>query len=183
MARIILVTGGSRSGKSAYAERLAESLAGPRVYLATCPIIDDEIRRRIEAHRRRRATGGWETIEEPLALAKAIDACRAPVILVECLTLWVNNLLYAAEQAGGGFDETQMAAACRDVLRASRRHQGTVIFVTNEVGMGIVPADAVSRTYRDLVGRCNQTMAAEADEVAFICCGLPMHLKKNQGES
>jgi adenosylcobinamide kinase / adenosylcobinamide-phosphate guanylyltransferase len=181
VARIVVVTGGSRSGKSSYAQRLGESLPGPRTYLATAPVIDDEFRRRIEAHREARAGADWATLEETTSLAEAIRLCRASaVVLVECLTLWINNLMYEAQQAGRAVDERQMALACRDVLAACRAHPGTVIFVTNEVGMGIVPADGVSRLYRDLVGRCNQTIAAEADQVTFVCCGIPLHVKKPQ---
>jgi adenosylcobinamide kinase/adenosylcobinamide-phosphate guanylyltransferase len=177
MARVVLVTGGCRSGKSAYAQNLAESLPGRRAYVATCPVVDDEMRRRIEKHRQARSQL-WETFEEPLLLDGAIRSTAAfPVVLVDCLTLWVNNLMYRAQQQGQDTGEEQVAANCGQVLAACKDRAGTVIFVTNEVGMGIVPDNAPARRYRDLVGRCNQVMAAGADAVALVSCGIPLFLK------
>ena len=178
MAKIVLVTGGCRSGKSAHAQCLAESLAGRHVYVATCPITDDEMRERIARHREQRRRHDWETVEEPIELANAIrNAPAGAIVLVDCLTLWVNNLLYGADQRGEKIEEDDIRQLCDTVLDACRRREGTVLFVTNEVGMGIVPDNAVSRHYRDLVGRCNQTMAAGADEVTLISCGIPLRLK------
>ena len=177
MARVILVTGGCRSGKSAYAQGLGESLAGERVYIATCPVIDEEMRARIDKHRLARAEK-WETLEETLDLPGAIRrAAASPVVLVDCLTLWVNNLMYAAQQCAALVSEEQVAQQCAEVLAACGPSQGTVIFVTNEVGMGIVPDNPAARRYRDLVGRCNQVMAAGADAVAMVSCGIPLFLK------
>ena len=178
MAKIILITGGCRSGKSAHAQGLAESLAGRHVFLATCPITDDEMRERIARHQRERAHHDWETIEEPIEVANAIAQMgSAAVVLVDCLTLWVNNLMYEADKLGRKVEEQEVELFCDRILDACRRHDGTVIFVTNEVGAGIVPDNALSRRYRDLVGRCNQTMAAGADEVTLVACGIPLTLK------
>lgn len=178
MGRIILVTGGSRSGKSTYAQHLAESLPGPRAFVATCPVIDNEMDERIRKHRAARADHDWDTIEETLSLADALTAePRYGVYLVDCLTLWINNLMYAAELAGGTVTEDGIAEVSQDLTETCRQIDGTVILVTNEVGMGIVPDNALSRRYRDLVGRCNQTIAAEADEVVLVTCGIPLVLK------
>jgi len=177
MARIILITGGSRSGKSAYAQRLAETFPGPRVFVATCPVLDQELRDRIRKHQAARAGRGWETVEEQTDLALALRRARqANVALVDCLTLWVNNLMYQAQQQGRELTEEELAARCRDVLAACDGSPSTLIFVTNEVGMGIVPESAVCRRYRDLAGRCNQLFAAAAETVALIVCGLPLVL-------
>ena len=119
MAHITLVTGGSRSGKSAYAQKLGESLPGPRAYLATCLVADPEMAERVDRHRQARQESAWETIEEPLDLAAAIRqvaACR--VLLVDCLTLWSSNLLAAAAERGEPFTEEAMARSCEAVLRA-----------------------------------------------------------------
>jgi adenosylcobinamide kinase / adenosylcobinamide-phosphate guanylyltransferase len=179
MSRLILITGGSRSGKSEYARQMAEAMAGPPVFIATCPAVDAEMTERIRKHQERRRDRGWQTIEEPLDLLGALrQSANFRVLLVDCLTLWVNNLMHKAQQAGETITEEDVAQKCREVLQVCSDLDATVIFVTNEVGMGIVPANALSRFYRDLVGRCNQTVAEAADEVTLVCCGLPLHLKK-----
>ncbi|NQT85601.1 bifunctional adenosylcobinamide kinase/adenosylcobinamide-phosphate guanylyltransferase [bacterium] len=176
MARVILVTGGSRSGKSAYARALAESLSARRAFVATAPITDDEMRQRILRHQRERSDADWRTLEAPVDLVGALEQARAfDVVLVDCLTLWVNNLMY---EAGRNVEEDEIAEAVGRVLAACAAHAGTVVFVTNEVGMSIVPENALARRYRDLVGRCNQTLAAGADAVTLVACGIPLHLKE-----
>jgi len=188
MARIILVTGGCRSGKSTHAQALAEALPGRRAYVATCPVFDDELRDRIEKHRQHRRDKGWETIEEQLDLAGVLagtadyGAADYDVLLVDCLTLWVSNVLMGAAHDGPAgseslLDEMQIAERCGEFLAACRRREGAVIFVTNEVGMSIVPENALARRFRDLMGRCNQVVAAEADEVVLLTCGIPLTLK------
>jgi adenosylcobinamide kinase/adenosylcobinamide-phosphate guanylyltransferase len=175
---IILVTGGSRSGKSAHALRLAESRPGPWTFVATCPEIDGEMARKIEAHRQERDARAWATIEEEVDLAGAVArAGAAGVILVDCLTLWVNNLMYRASLAGREVTEQEVAGLTGGVVRAARRASGTVIFVTNEVGLGIVPPDPSTRLYRNLVGRCGQAVAAAADAAVLVVCGMPNTLK------
>ncbi|GAB4344749.1 MAG: bifunctional adenosylcobinamide kinase/adenosylcobinamide-phosphate guanylyltransferase [Candidatus Abyssubacteria bacterium] len=179
MARIILITGGSRSGKSTYAQKLAESLPGARAFVATSPATDAEMRERIRRHRRSRSRSGWHTIEEPVDLAGVLNRADAfDVVLVDCLTLWVSNLMYQAEQDRTKISESVISRKCRELIRACAQRSGHVLFVTNEVGMGIVPDNALARQFRDLAGRCNQTMAAAADEVMLMTCGLPLRLKK-----
>jgi adenosylcobinamide kinase/adenosylcobinamide-phosphate guanylyltransferase len=178
MARIILITGGSRSGKSTHAQHIAESISGTRTYIATCPYIDEEMTVRIRKHREARESSCWQTIEETIDLAGALQKLKeSRVILVDCLTLWINNILYDAEQHGKSFNEEAIGARCREVLDVCDGLPGTVIFVTNEVGMGIVPESPSSRLYRDIAGRCNQIIAGRADVVVFMISGLPLKIK------
>ncbi|MFC1833682.1 bifunctional adenosylcobinamide kinase/adenosylcobinamide-phosphate guanylyltransferase [Thermodesulfobacteriota bacterium] len=178
MGRVVLVTGGSRSGKSEYARKAAEQTDGPRIFVATCPEVDDETRDRIRKHRLDRSEGGWDTIEEEIDLAGVLrESDEAGVILVDCLTLWINNLMFRAPGNGDSITEEEISRRCKEVLSASREIRGKVFFVTNEVGLGIVPENEASRLYRDLVGRCNQTMAEKADQVIFTVSGLPLTLK------
>ena len=178
MGRIVLVTGGARSGKSEYARRHAEGLPSPRVFVATCPAIDGEMDERIRKHREARRDAGWETIEEPLDLARAVREARgAGVLLVDCLTLWVGNLLYEAQSLFRDVGEEEVARRCGETLAACRARAGGTIFVTGEVGMGVVPEEPMSRKFRDLLGRCNQVMAEGADETILVVCGLPLKLK------
>jgi adenosylcobinamide kinase/adenosylcobinamide-phosphate guanylyltransferase len=177
-ARLIYISGGCRSGKSAYAQRLAEECGAEKLYLATCPPIDAEMDQRIAAHQRARAGRGWQTMEEPLDLAAVLRRVEPfDVLLIDCLTLWVNNLLYRADQEGRDLSEEVVADECRKVLTACRAAGGTIIVVSNELGMGLVPGDALSRRYRDLIGRCNQHFATAADEAILMVSGLPLKLK------
>jgi adenosylcobinamide kinase/adenosylcobinamide-phosphate guanylyltransferase len=179
VARIILITGGSRSGKSEYAQRLAEALVGRRVYVATCPPLDEEMRDRIRRHQQARARSDWHTIEETIDLVGALgDAANYDVVLVDCLTLWVNNLMFQAEQEHKEMTEETISSHTHELIAACHRFSSTTVFVTNEVGMGIVPGDPVSRRFRELAGRCNQVMAAAAHEVTLVVSGLPLHLKQ-----
>jgi adenosylcobinamide kinase/adenosylcobinamide-phosphate guanylyltransferase len=183
MSQVVLITGGCRSGKSAHALRLAESLGGERVYVATCLVTDEEMRVRIDRHRRERQDAGWDTVEEPTDVAGAIlRAQRYAVVLVDCLTLWVNNVMHEAAQRGVALEEHETQRRCDEILDACRQHRGAVIFVTNEVGMGIVPDNPAARRYRDLIGRCNQVIAAGADEVTLLACGVPLTLKKGKSD-
>ncbi len=177
MARIVLVTGGSRSGKSDYAQKYAESLAGTKAYVATCPVIDSETAERVKKHQEKRAGAAWSTIEENVNLAGVISGCGHDILLVDCLTLWVNNVMYEAGQAGSNVTEDDIALLCLDIIKACRGSAGTVIFVTNEVGMGIVPDNPEARKFRDLAGRCNQSIAEHADEAWFVVSGMPVKIK------
>lgn len=180
MATIVLVTGGARSGKSSYAEERAETISGNRLYVATCPRIDDEINARIAQHIAARKNKGWHTIEEEVELTRIIqENADADAILIDCLTLWINNLLYQASLQKVRPEEEQISILCRNLMKACLSHTGNIFFVTNEVGSGIVPESPESRLYRDLVGRCNQLIAAQADEVVLVSCGIPLIIKKH----
>ena len=132
------------------------------------------MRARVDRHREERAGRDWNTIEETSDLAGAIRRASEPVLLVDCLTLWVTNLLLADED---GLNETSMAEHCNAVIAASREHAGETIFVTNEVGMGIVPENKLARRFRDLAGRTNQIFAAAADHAVLLVSGMPVVLK------
>jgi adenosylcobinamide kinase/adenosylcobinamide-phosphate guanylyltransferase len=178
MAKIIFITGGSRSGKSMYAQRIAESISGARTYIATCPVIDKEMEDRIRKHKEARQSASWQTIEEVTDLAGALRRSKGSgVVLVDCLTLWINNLMYEAEQEKKYINEDVIGSRCEDVLGVCSELTGTVIFVTNEVGMGIVPENPTSRLFRDLAGRCNQRMANHADVFVFMISGIPLYIK------
>ncbi len=170
-SRSVLVLGGARSGKSRFAETMARETGLERVYLATGRAWDDEMRVRIATHKADRADDGWITHEEPLDLIGALKTLDQPgrVILVDCLTLWVTNLMM--EEGRDVYAEgDSLAAALRDL-------QSTIIFVSNEVGLGIVPDNKMARAFRDHAGRLHQSIAAQAAEVYFIAAGLPLKMK------
>ncbi len=180
MAKIILATGGARSGKSGYAQGLAESLPGKRAFIATCPAPsgkDSEMLERVERHQQDRLGAGWETIEEELDLQHVLrDRFDVDVMLIDCLTLWISNLMNGNQD----LSEDTIITICQEIITLCRQRSGTVIFVTNEVGCGIVPENDLARKFRDLMGRCNQELAKGADEVIFFSCGLPLFLKKSE---
>jgi adenosylcobinamide kinase/adenosylcobinamide-phosphate guanylyltransferase len=177
MAQIILITGGARSGKSRHAQALAEALPGPRLFLATSPVIDGEMRERISRHQADRQGQGWDTVEEELHPAEVLAGNpEAEVVLLDCLTLWVSNLLFAAEEPEY-YTEAMIAGLAGSLAIAARQRTGTVLIVTNEVGLGIVPENPLARRYRDLIGRCNQIIAAAADRVDLVVCGIPLTIK------
>jgi adenosylcobinamide kinase/adenosylcobinamide-phosphate guanylyltransferase len=182
MSRTLLL-GGARSGKSGLAERLARESGKDVVYVATSYAGDAEMSARIEHHRARRPAG-WKTVEEPTALAATLRILCAPerIVLVDCLTLWLTNLMFSTQQAFpevGPIDLPPLfadeRAALLDWLDATPA--GDVVFVSNETGMGIVPYGAVSRAFVDEAGRLNQDVAARCDRVLFVAAGLPLVLK------
>lgn len=175
---IILVTGGCRSGKSSQAAQLASSIGGRKLFIATAPVTDEEMRQRIERHKEARGEKGWDVLEETLDLAGAIrNSGDYDVIVVDCLTLWINNLMLEAVEKGQDLDEAGIVERCELLGVASSQGDNTVIFVTNEVGAGIVPDNESARAFRDLAGRCNQKIAAMADRVIMMVSGLPLILK------
>ncbi|MBI2191549.1 MAG: bifunctional adenosylcobinamide kinase/adenosylcobinamide-phosphate guanylyltransferase [Planctomycetes bacterium] len=178
MSQVILVVGGGRSGKSAYALKLGESLPGPRAFLATCPVVDEEMRERIRRHREARRQALWQTVEEAIDLPGVLGRLRDyPVLLVDCLSLWINNLMYRADSEGRKLTEEAVERLTLDVVSACTDRAGTVLFVSSEVGLGVIPETALGRRYRDLLGRCNQVVADRADHVVFMVCGLPISVK------
>ena len=180
MGRLILITGGARSGKSSYALRRGEEIPGQRCFLATCPTVDAEMAQRILKHRIEREGRGWHCIEEETDIAAQLDrSALFGIMLVDCLTLWVNNLLFQAEKSSTVFTEDKMQQECDNLLASVHRYPGTVICVTNEVGLGIVPDNPLARHYRDLVGSCNRLLASAAEEVILVSCGIPLVLKNN----
>ena len=165
----VLVLGGARSGKSRYAEDRTVRAGGEKIYIATAEALDTEMSDRIRLHRERRGAE-WRTFEVPIDLARALEAHAGPgrAVLVDCVTLWLSNLM-----AAGG-DVAREVGRLADVLPSLA---GTVVLVSNEVGMGIVPENALARAYRDEAGLANQMLAAVCDEVVFVAAGLPMKLK------
>jgi adenosylcobinamide kinase/adenosylcobinamide-phosphate guanylyltransferase len=172
-AKVVLITGGVRSGKSAYALKLGEASDGERAFLATCQPLDEEMRERIEHHRKTRRDH-WETFEEPIDICKRIHklARYYDVILIDCLTLWLSNLIDAF---GQGSDVIERELRALETLCGNIK--GTLIIVSNELGLGIVPANPLARHFRDLAGSANQRLAAAADEFYFMISGIPLRVK------
>lgn len=171
-AKLILVLGGARAGKSTFAMRLAMEVAGERsvTFIATAQALDDDMAQRIARHREERPPH-WSTIEEPYQLDRAfITASDSSVVLIDCLTLFVSNWLLCGE-------DLKPQEVSESLLATLPFQTQTVICVSNEVGLGIVPETPLGRTFRDLLGRVNQQFAAAADEVYLLVAGLPLRLK------
>ena len=203
--RLILVTGGARSGKSSYAERLAAQLSelhdGRVTYLATSQTYDEEMQQRVAQHRAARPAT-WTTVECPLGVPAAVRAAAqtggpAPVMLLDCVTLWVTNLIFAGGAFGGSappddgynYDKDllpqhqeraaadRVTAAVEDLLAAVPETGATLIAVSNEVGLGVVPEYPLARLYRDQLGWANQRLARAADKVYLLVSGYPLDVK------
>lgn len=168
----LFVIGGARSGKSRYAQARAEAAGENPVFVATAEPFDDEMRARIAQHRADR-DARWRTVEAPRDLPAAIDALNnsGAVVLVDCLTLWTSNLLLA---------DADIPAATAGLCAAIDRFKGSLILVANEVGLGIVPDNALARRFRDAAGQLNQAVAASAHEVVLLAAGLPLTLKASR---
>ena len=178
--KIILITGGARSGKSLFAEQYATAQNGNVAYIATAQVYDQEMKLRVAEHRKRRAEN-WQTFEAPYDAEKAITqaALLGQVILFDCLTLYTSNLLLSPNTPHQPEDTiTYIMAQIDKLLVSARSSQKIVLFVTNEVGMGIVPDNALARQYRDIAGLVNQKVAATADEVYLVVSGLAIEIKK-----
>ncbi len=167
LSHVTLVLGGARSGKSRHAEALITGLPAPWIYIATGQAFDDEMHARIAEHRRRRGDG-WVTIEAPLDLAAALDEAAGSPVLIDCLTLWLTNLML-------GDHDIEAAVSAFETALGQRK--APTLLVSNEVGLGIVPDTPLGRAFRDEAGRLNQRIAAGAGRVLFLVAGLPMIVK------
>jgi adenosylcobinamide kinase/adenosylcobinamide-phosphate guanylyltransferase len=168
--KLTLVLGGARSGKSRYAESLVTALPPPWTCIATAEVSDGEMRARIDDHKARRDSA-WTTVEAPLALAEAVNehGANGKPILVDCLTLWLSNVMLAGRAVGPEADR---------LLAALVGAPGPIMLVSNEVGSGIVPDNKLARDFRDAQGRLNAQVAALADRVVLVVAGLPLDIKK-----
>ena len=168
MAFSLLITGGARSGKSSFAEQRVKEFGAPLVYIATAEAFDSEMKDRIALHQARRGPD-WQTVHAPLKLPQVLrEADGKGPCLVDCLTIWLNNLMFAEQETATAADQLVAAIAARS---------DPVVLVTNEVGSGIVPENALARRFRDEAGRMNQIIAAAVDEVYVSISGIPVRIK------
>jgi len=175
--KLIFILGGARSGKTLHAQKLAAQFGGRITYVATAEPGDDEMRERIAQHRAARPAE-WQTIEHPRHIGAVLVRCDAEVVLLDCVTLLVSNVMLAAgETATPAQVDAQVRREIDNLLDAWHGAQFNMIVVSNEVGMGLVPTYPLGRTYRDVLGRANQQLAQAADEVIFMVAGLPMRVK------
>lgn len=178
MNRVIFITGGARSGKSSFALKKAEELPGRKIYIATAEPLDEEMRQRILRHQKERSSE-WRTIEEPLKIAELIGSAPGDVVLLDCLTLWLSNLMRKEEEEGIDNSITNLLRALERFkeLSPSGPQSSTLFIVSNEVGMGIVPQNKMAREFRDLSGILNQRVAEIAQEVYLLVSGIPLKIK------
>ena len=174
MSKKILITGGCRSGKSRHALTLARNISGEKFYVATAEALDSEMAERIIKHQQERGEG-WETHEEPTELIKVFKQLesRSGVLVLDCLTLWLSNLLIK------NYGQEHILKEARRLMDQSEHMRCQLIFVTNEVGAGIVPENKLARDFRDLVGGVNQLIAQQCDEVIHMVSGIPTTIKSN----
>jgi adenosylcobinamide kinase/adenosylcobinamide-phosphate guanylyltransferase len=179
MGKFVFISGGARSGKSTYAQRLAQAHGEQVLYLATALSLDDEMKTRIQVHRQERPDG-WQTLELPYGVADLPETqlAQAEVVLLDCLTMLVTNLMLQVTEDENAPDEAaataRVDAELEALLAAIRTGAAEWIIVTNEVGLGLVPPYPLGRLYRDLLGRANQRLAAAADQVYFMVSGIPL---------
>ena len=177
---LTLVTGGARAGKSRYALSLIDPTQ-PVTYIATAEALDDDMGGRIARHRAERPAA-WGTLEAPIQLASAVlRAPPADALIIDCLTLWVSNMLLRAPEGSGGAEPWYPAREVGELLGALRTRRSPVVVVTNEVGLGVVPPTPIGRAYRDALGRVNQQVAEAAGRVAFVVAGIPLLVKEVVG--
>jgi adenosylcobinamide kinase/adenosylcobinamide-phosphate guanylyltransferase len=180
MGKVVLILGGARSGKTRHAMQMAKELAGDGqvVYLATAEAGDEEMAARITRHRRDRPAG-WRTVEAPREVTSAVEevGTYTEVIIVDCITLWVSNLLLAMDDEAAPECEDTILTEVEVLAKAARGVQASVVLVSNEVGLGIVPATPLGRIFRDVSGRAQQLLAQAADEVYVMWAGLPQRIK------
>lgn len=189
---IITVTGGARSGKSTFAERWCMKHAHAAVYVATGQAFDEEMKKRISLHRQQRESSGypWTTVEEPLHLPERVSKLGNdqasvlpdvhPYVLVDCLTLWLSNVLISAESEEFSSSTEVVKQEIDRLASAVAAFPGTIVLVTNEVGSGIVPEYPLGRLYRDLAGMLNRTIADISDQVFLVTAGIPIELKSRE---
>lgn len=178
MSQFTLITGGARSGKSRFAERLAAHAKRPVTYIATAQIRDEEMALRVKKHQQQRPST-WRLIEEPRNILDTLIQLKDEdgVILLDCVTLWLTNLLLADGDLFSNELEPQILAMVKGVAQLAREIKPHVIFVSNEVGQGIVPENPLARAYRDLAGRSNQILAHSAEQVYMVVAGFPLEIK------
>ena len=172
MKETILVIGGCRSGKSSHALYLAEKIPGQKIFIATCTPQDKEMEQRVLRHRQQRGNA-WKTLEVPLLIPETINkhSLKRNVILIDCLTLWINNLIMDDE------DTTKLDTQIRNLTQSIEKVECPVILVSNEVGTGIVPENRLARLFRDITGLANQKVAACVDRVIWMVAGIPVKIK------
>jgi adenosylcobinamide kinase/adenosylcobinamide-phosphate guanylyltransferase len=178
--KIILILGGARSGKSRLAVELARKQGGNVLFVATAEALDDEMQQRIAAHRQTRPAG-WKTIEAPLHIGQNItkNIGQAQTVIIDCITMLVNNIFgQCGEKANASKLEKSVEAEIKELQECIAESKALFIIVSNELGLGIIPADKISRIYRDVLGRANQILAASADEVYLMVAGIPVTIKK-----
>ena len=170
MCLTILVTGGARSGKSVFAEKRTKQLGSSLIYIATSEVIDSEMKKRVEEHQARRGSE-WQTLHAPINLTEAlIETDGKGPCLVDCVTFWLNNLI---------FHDEDIDAATKELITVLNERSDPVVLVTNEVGSGIIPENALARRFCDEAGRLNQTISQIADEVYVSISGIPLQIKPN----
>lgn len=174
-SRFIFIVGGARSGKSSFALKLAESIKGKRLYIATAETLDEEMKERIKKHKKDRGNN-WNTIEEPIKIADVIKKNKKyGVILLDCLTLWISNLIHKEARVRG--QGSGVIKSITELISACKEPKASIIIVSNEVGLGIVPDNPLARQFRDIAGFANQKIADAADEVYFMVSGIPLKIK------
>jgi len=173
MGKIIFITGGARSGKSGFGLSLAEKQGGRMVYIATAKARDPEMEERISRHKEARGPL-WESVEEPLEIAEALLAIDGGTVVIDCLTLWLSNLM---EKSGVDGFEDRSSTEASALANALKNFRGVAIVVSNELGSGIVPLTLAARVFRDAAGRVNQIIARASDEAYLVAAGLPVRLK------
>lgn len=171
MKKIIFITGGARSGKSDFALKEASGISGKKAYIATAEALDEEMRKRIEEHKKKRGEG-WDTYEEPLRIDYVIKETESEysAIVIDCMTIWLSNLLH------GNYDVMNEIESITDALRITD-NVSRIYIISNEVGLGIVPDNEMARRFRDMAGILNQKVAKIADEVYLVTAGIPVKIK------
>src|SRR5512138_1739795 len=179
MGRLTLILGGARSGKSSYAQTLAEGFGKSVTFLATAQALDEEMSARIQKHRRERP-GGWETLEVPFEVASHISQIKSEIVILDCITLLVTNVMMQFVKDDLVEETSFMQAVQKEVaalIENVHAQQQEWLIVSNEVGLGLVPPYQMGRVYRDVLGWANQRLAREADKVVFMVAGIPMVVK------